>query len=98
QLDQRRQANAMGTMLYPVGGPGGVTLCYVLHAGRAVAALPAAEPTSETLAKAAALAQARSRQGRVGDQVAGVLLLAAWFRKYPQERDRLIPADGPGPG
>jgi len=35
-------------------------------------------------------ARARTRRIRLGDQVAGVQLLAAWFRRFPDERQRLM--------
>jgi hypothetical protein len=65
----------------------------VLHAGRAVAALPAADVTEDPSA-IAALAADRVRRGRPGDQVAGMLLLGAWFRRRPEERRRLVPLTG----
>jgi hypothetical protein len=69
----------------------GGTTWYVLHAGRAVAALPACDSSAATRTSIAALAADRARCSRPGDQVAGMLLLAAWFRKHPQERQRPLP-------
>jgi excinuclease ABC subunit C len=89
QLDHQRQANLMPTMLYPITAHDGRPLCYIVHAGRAVAALPGAAP-EQNPAEVKTLAAHRSRTGRLGDHVAGVLLLAAWFRKRPQERERLV--------
>jgi excinuclease ABC subunit C len=94
QLAQRRQANAMPTTLYPVRGRDGGTVWYVLHGGRAVAALPAGDLTEATLAQLPGLASERVRLGRPGDQVAGALLLAAWLRRHPRERERLMPVTG----
>jgi excinuclease ABC subunit C len=93
QLDQRRQANAMPTTLYPVVGHNGSTVWYVLHSGRAVAALSAANVPEDTSA-ISALAADRVRRGRPGDQVAGMLLMGAWFRRRPEERRRLVPLTG----
>jgi excinuclease ABC subunit C len=93
QLDQRRQAQAMPTMLYPIVGHDGSRVWYVLHAGRAVAALSAGDAIQDTSA-IAALAADRVRRGRPGDQVAGMLLLAAWFRRRPEEHQRLVPLTG----
>ena len=90
-LQQRRQANAMPPTLYPVVGHAGLTAWYVLHGGRAVAALPACDFSEATRTAIASLAADRVRCSRPADQVAGVLLLAAWFRKYPGEQQRLQP-------
>jgi excinuclease ABC subunit C len=89
QLDHQRQANLMPTMLYPLTAHEGQPLCYVLHAGRAVAALPG-DIGDHDPAAVRTLAAQRSRAGRLGDHVAGVLLLAAWFRKRPKEAERLV--------
>ena len=80
----------MRPALYPVVGHDGTTSWYVLHAGRALAAVLADGPcpTQELLEKGRGRAQ--NRRTRLGDQVAGVHLLAAWFRRHPEERQRLI--------
>jgi excinuclease ABC subunit C len=93
QLEQMRDAATMGTMVYPLAGAGGQILWYVLHAGRAVATVAAPEtpPTAEWCAHLRDRVLAHTRRARLGDQVAGIQLLAAWFRKHPEERGRLWP-------
>ena len=54
--------------------------------GAAVADSP--RPTPELLETARS--RPHHRRTRLGDQVAGVHLLAAWFRRHPEERQRLI--------
>jgi len=97
QLERLRQAKAMGTVVYPLKGHDGVLRWYLLHAGRAATVvlpsgrLPLLSPTAEMASELAGLAEARSRGARPADWIAGVLLLAAWFRRYPRERQGLVP-------
>jgi excinuclease ABC subunit C len=90
QLDRRRQANAMPTCLYPVVGHDGSSICYVIHGGRAVAALSHQELNAADRTNILTLAKERSRLARPGDQVAGVLLVASWLRRHPQDREHLV--------
>src|SRR5207248_11540411 len=92
QLEQMRQANTMKPTLYPVTGHSGATVWYLLDGGRAVAAVPpdgpAPGPGPGLLEQLRA--KARTRRIRLGAPDAGVQLLAAWFRRFPDERQRLI--------
>jgi excinuclease ABC subunit C len=92
QLEQMRQADAMGALIYPVKGHDGAMRWYLLHAGRAVAAAFAPSATDAIPARLAVARQA-THSMTPADQVAGVLLLAAWLRRHPQERARLRPLD-----
>jgi excinuclease ABC subunit C len=96
QLERLRQAEAMGTALYPLPGQAGSCRWYLLHAGRAVAALPAPAGAPGDPAALVALAQNRAKAARPADQVAGIILLASWFRQHPQERDRLVQLERAG--
>ncbi len=86
KLEQMRRVRAEGSFIYPVG-----ELWYLIHAGRAIACIPA--PRDEPGRQAAReLIDAVYAKDNVGDGLTdydkfeGVLLLNAWFRKYPQER------------
>jgi excinuclease ABC subunit C len=97
QLERVRRAEAMDTVIYPVEGHDALIRWYLLFAGRAVAALhapgrrPLPSSCPETASKLAQLAKVRSRAGRPGDWLAGVMLMAAWFRKHPSEEQALLP-------
>jgi excinuclease ABC subunit C len=99
QLERMRQIQANGALVYPVEGHDGSRLWYLIHGGRTVAAVP--EPCDAvTRAQAAARLEAIYRQrpaggdGLVFEHLDGVLLVAAWFRRFPEERGRtLAPGD-----
>jgi excinuclease ABC subunit C len=90
QLDQLREAQAMEPMVYSVLGHDGLWRWYLLHCGRAVtAALAPADldGVAGLLRKWEAL---RPSSTYGAEHRAGVLLLAAWFRRHPQERARVV--------
>jgi excinuclease ABC subunit C len=89
QLEQVRQAALMQPLLYPVAGHDGTTRWYVIRQGRAVAAVVA--PAAPDAAAAARRLPAPPLGSAGGEHLAGIVLLAAWFRRYPQERDKLVP-------
>jgi excinuclease ABC subunit C len=91
QLDRLRQAEAMGLCLYKVQGSAGDCRWYVLRHGRAVAAVPVGADGEQPIdvERLASLAEERSRVLRPADYVTGVLLLAAWFRRRPDELAQL---------
>jgi excinuclease ABC subunit C len=89
QLEQLRQAALMETRVYPVLGHDDAWRWYLIHGGRAVAA--ALAPTDQA-GIASILSQwltLRTSNPSGGAHLAGVLLLAAWFRRYPAERARM---------
>jgi hypothetical protein len=94
-LERMRQA-AENSFLYPVKGSDGSELWYLIHGGRVRAVLPA--PRDEAGREAArAAAQATYRTGGAAgppglDEIDGVLLVAAWFHRYPAERERTVPS------
>jgi excinuclease ABC subunit C len=95
QLQRMRQAQAEGSFVYPVTGHTGSRLWYLIHGGRTVAAV-AAPSSAATCALAAArledvYGKDRPRGGMPSlVHLDGVLLVAAWFRRYPRERTRAL--------
>jgi excinuclease ABC subunit C len=93
-LERLREAQRQGTWIYAVRGHGGRDMWYVLHAGRAAAALPWPKDEAELgrvcvqLAAVLKHEQARSLR-QTGAEIEDVLLASAWFRKYPHERTLL---------
>jgi excinuclease ABC subunit C len=78
--------------VYPVRGHDDTVLWYLIHGGRVRAALPSPRDKVGRLAVAAALRavyQQPNRQATPGlEEVDSVLLVAAWFRKHPEERQQ----------
>jgi excinuclease ABC subunit C len=90
-LDRLRQAQRLGTWIYPVRGEGRRDMWYVLHAGRTAAALPwpkdanaikATESILETVLRREKEAALRQTSKEIED----VLLASSWFRKHPDEK------------
>jgi excinuclease ABC subunit C len=90
QLERLRQARAMETMVYPLVGHDGVTRWYVIDGGWAVAAALAPTNREEVPSTLRTLLARRPTTASGGEHLAGILLLAAWLRRYPQERDRML--------
>ncbi len=93
QLEQLRLARTSPSVVYPVRGHDGNMIWYLIHGGRAVVGTPAPRDATEW-ARVAALMQ---RVFRPGDgeltataPVEGVLLVASWFRRFPEERKRAM--------
>jgi excinuclease ABC subunit C len=99
RLGWLQRARAEHTFVYPVTGYDGRTLWYLIHRGRVRAVVPAPrDPTSRQSARAAieAVFAAQGREGTAvpADQVDHILLVAGWFHKHEDERQRLLsPAD-----
>jgi excinuclease ABC subunit C len=99
QLERLRAARARHTFVYPVEGTEGSSWWYLIRQGRveAVVQAPADEASQRTAAAAvAAVFQTEPSRLRAGPaaEVDGVLLVAGWFRRYPEERARtLTPAE-----
>jgi excinuclease ABC subunit C len=94
RLTRLRQMREGQSFVYPVRGTDGRELWYLIHQGRVAASRPA--PCAETAARTASLIEALYRRrlppgaALAGNEVDGVLLVAAWFRKRPQERERVL--------
>jgi excinuclease ABC subunit C len=93
QLDQLRHIRAAGSFVYPVAGHDGTQVWYLIHHGRAIAAVAA--PHSDAARRAVAdqverVFGAEDMRGRLesAEHLEGVLLVASWFRRYPEERAR----------
>jgi excinuclease ABC subunit C len=90
-LERLREAMAY-SFVYPVTGHDGTQLWYLIRRGRVVAALPRMTDCKQT----AAMLRAVSTGGGVvpgplnSSEVDGVLLVAAWFRRHPQEKHRVL--------
>jgi excinuclease ABC subunit C len=99
QLEHVRRLRADGSFVYPVQGHHDGSLWYLIHNGRAVAAIR--KPESKSTAVIAArrielICRAEDAQRRLesAEHLNGILLVASWFRRYPDERSRvLLPED-----
>lgn len=94
KLEQMRRIRAEGSYVYPVAGTQ-ETIWFLIRAGRAVCCFPA--PKDEASGKAAAerieavYGQGNAYDGQTDyDNFEGVLLVDAWFRKHPEERQLLM--------
>ena len=93
-LERLRQLREGQSFVYPVRGGEGGEVWYLIHQGRVAASRPA--PSPETAARTAAMIEALYRRrfppgaALAGNEVDGVLLVAAWFRRYPEERGRVL--------
>lgn len=90
QLECLRQATPH-SFVYPVAGHDGAEWWYLIHRGRVRAAVPApnddaSRQTAFTLVEAVFAAGGDGPPGP--DEVAGVLLVASWFRRHREERAR----------
>ena len=97
RLNWLRQARKENTFIYPLVGADGRAVWYLIHRGRVRGAC--FHPTcAESAASSRSLIDEVYKRdlgpGVTPGQVDHVLLVAAWFRKYPNERTGLLtPAD-----
>jgi len=96
-LDERltflRTARAGGSFVYPLTGPEGGTMWYLIHRGEVQAALRAPRDAAGFAAAGAIIAKVFAERGggEVTYQIVdSVLLVHAWFRKYADERAKLL--------
>jgi excinuclease ABC subunit C len=96
QIDRWREVREQEPFLYPVRGTDNQETWYLIHGGRVVAALPAPHTDKEGCARAEEFGKVywKRRKSVAGpvpaDEVDSVLLVAAWFRKHPQEAGRRL--------
>jgi excinuclease ABC subunit C len=98
-LERLRRARDQHTFIYPVAGHEGRDLWYVIRRGWVAASLP---PPREQRSREAAADLLRSVYERPqlahepanADELDLVLLVAAWFRKHPGERERVLDPGG----
>jgi excinuclease ABC subunit C len=94
QLTRLRQLREGQSFVYPVCDPDRREVWYLIHQGRVSAARPA--PSAETAARTATMIEVLYRRhfppgmALAGSEIDGVLLVAAWFRRYPEERTRIL--------
>lgn len=98
QMDHLQQATQQPPFVYPIHGVDGRHFWYVVAQGRVTAVLPAPRDETERrsrLTEAQRLSRLRSAVGRylAIEEVDGVLLVGAWFRRHPDERRRTLPLD-----
>jgi excinuclease ABC subunit C len=93
RLTWLRQARKENTFVYPITGPDGRTVWYLIHRGRVRGACyrPTC-PTSTTVAREllADVYAADLGPGVTPGQVDHVLLVSSWFRKNPAEKAGLL--------
>jgi excinuclease ABC subunit C len=96
-LDDRlrflRTARQGGSFVYPLTGPAGGTVWYLIHRGEVRAALrePRCQATRAAAAGVIEKVFADPCDGGVTDRtVDSVLLVTGWFKKYPAEKERLL--------
>jgi excinuclease ABC subunit C len=94
RLERLRHARTKMSFIYPVTGRTGNTLWYLIHAGRTVQAVEAPRCPDEARQARAAL---RSVFGSLcvdllesHEHVDGMMLVMAWFRKYPKELKKTL--------
>ncbi|HZT80300.1 MAG TPA: UvrB/UvrC motif-containing protein [Gemmataceae bacterium] len=98
EVGRVRAARQRHSFVYPVAGADGTERWYLIRHGRVTAAA-AAPRDAETARAAAALVEAAARGGAAEpgppapEEVDGVLLVAAWFRRHPEERARVLTWD-----
>ncbi len=97
-LERLKAAREQHSFVYPVAGHDGRDLWYLIHHGRVAAAVPAPQNDAEHCRAAAAVEevfQGQNARGRLLaiEEVDQVLLVAAWFRKRPEERARTLTPD-----
>jgi excinuclease ABC subunit C len=94
-LERLRQARERYSFIYPVSGYGGEDRWYLIHQGRVAAALAAPHDDTSRQAAMSRIEQVYHQAGPRSlaaspDEVSGVLLVAAWFRKHPEELERAM--------
>jgi excinuclease ABC subunit C len=93
RLTFMRRARARHSFIYPVQGHDGGVVWYLIHQGQVRAAI-AAPRDDAAKANAAALIESifHKRAGGSGlwpgEEIDGVLLVAGWFKRHPEERGR----------
>lgn len=92
RLNWLRHARAENTFVYPLTGPDERTVWYLIHRGRVRGAcyLPNCAATSRKAAKLLNDVYEELAPGVTPQQVDHVLLVSAWFRKYPEQKVGLL--------
>jgi len=92
---ERLRLAALNSFVYPVPGPDGGELWYLIQRGRVRAVLP--RPQDEAARRQAARlleviyrAESEKPEPLTRDEIDGVMLVAGWFRKHAGERQRTL--------
>jgi excinuclease ABC subunit C len=94
QLERVRRAQAELSFVYPIG-TSAQAVWYLVHRGQVVAAMPRPRTATEHQTAADRIEEVFGKDERWMDPPAtavidGVLLVAAWFRRHPEERRRVV--------
>ncbi|HEY1860754.1 MAG TPA: GIY-YIG nuclease family protein [Gemmataceae bacterium] len=96
QIDRWREVREQEPFLYPVRGADNQETWYLIHGGRVVAALLAPSNGKERCVRAEEIDKTFRKRKKTAagpvpaNEVDSVLLVAAWFRKHPQEAGRRV--------
>ncbi|MSR53473.1 MAG: ethanolamine utilization protein [Gemmataceae bacterium] len=92
RLNWLRHARAENTFVYPLKGPDERTVWYLIHRGRVRGAcyLPTCASTSRKAVKLLDDVYEELAPSVTPHQVDHVLLVSAWFRKYPEQKAGLL--------
>lgn len=90
------------SFVYTVPGHGGEDRTYVIRRGRIRAELPGTAGTIDRVQLASAISDVFGRVEHAGAQIPTheideLLLLSSWFRKFPEELERVERGHAPGP-
>ena len=92
-----QEARREHTFVYPLAGEDGRLLWYLVHRGRVRATVLApCNAATRQVARAAiesVFAQADDSAATSADQIDSIMLVAGWFRKHKDERQRLMSPD-----
>jgi excinuclease ABC subunit C len=93
-----QKARREHTFVYPLTGEDGRTLWFLVHRGRVRATVIAPSDAATRRAARAVIEQVFDRDDESSatpaDQVDSIMLVAGWFRKRPEERERLLSPSG----
>jgi excinuclease ABC subunit C len=95
KLGRLQVARDQQSFIYPVRGHDGDELWYLIHGGRVLAAIPAPANESESKSAEKAIQKAFSKKpfeatAMQADEMDVVLLVAGWFRRHPDEKERIL--------
>lgn len=93
-LERLRQARECHSFVYPVAGPEGNDIWYLIRQGQVVSVVAAPRNGAHDIEAAAAVeavfqGKQSAKRGK-REEVDTVLLVAGWFRRYPEERGRTL--------
>jgi excinuclease ABC subunit C len=94
RLEFMRRARHKHSFIYPVTGHDGAVVWYLIHQGqvRASVAAPTGPDSKQAAAERIEALYHKNGKARLwpGEEIDGLLLVARWFRRYPEERSRAM--------